>query len=247
MEQDKDKTRAKTGGGYVWDPEKLAWVEKETSQEEAAAEPVTAEQVEEAAVDETEVEGADMEALLETEGIEYKGVLIRLVGAVIDLIILTILGLIIRYTVGYVVHYGMYVVLIYGLLYFVGFWWWRGQTPGLMIIRARVVRTDGARVGVGRAFLRYLFYLILGYGPIIYLVGISFSRNTSAWLTWLLAIIAIIPMALSRQKRGIHDLIAGTCVIDTRSQAAQVEELEEVEGDEAEESETSETDTLKQG
>jgi uncharacterized RDD family membrane protein YckC len=61
---------------------------------------------------------------------------------------------------------------------------------------------------------------------------------------YLLIIITIVLMALSRQKRGLHDLIADTCVINARATVLQPEEVEDAE---PEQSEPSKTDTPKQG
>ena len=41
-----------------------------------------------------------------------------------------------------------------------GFWTWRGQTPGKMIAGIKIVRTDGSSIGLGRAFIRYLMFVV---------------------------------------------------------------------------------------
>jgi uncharacterized RDD family membrane protein YckC len=77
------------------------------------------------------------------------------------------------------------------LAYHVVYWGEGGQTPGKMLMGIRVVRTDGEAIGYGRAFLRWMAYcaalLPLGLGLVV-----SF---------------------LHPRRRGLHDLVAGTCVV----------------------------------
>ena len=83
--------------------------------------------------------------------------------------------------------FGYFIVLFYFTL-FTG---WEGQTPGKMLFRLRVVRVTGEPIGYGRAFLRYI-----GYHICFMTAGLGFAL-----------------IAVDRNKRGLHDLIAGTCVI----------------------------------
>ena len=77
-------------------------------------------------------------------------------------------------------------------LYFVGLWAWRGQTLGKMAVAIRVVRTDGRPAGVGAALLR--------------LVGYLFST--------LLLFAGFLMIVFDRQRRGLHDRLADTIVVD---------------------------------
>jgi len=77
-------------------------------------------------------------------------------------------------------------------LYFVGMWAWRGQTLGKMAVAIRVVRTDGRPAGVGAALLR--------------LVGYLFSS--------LLLFAGFLMIVFDRQRRGLHDRLADTIVVD---------------------------------
>ena len=82
--------------------------------------------------------------------------------------------------------------MVIGITYAVFFTGYNGQTPGKMALRIQVVRTDGAPMTYGRAFLRevigkFVSALILGIGYIM----AGFDRN----------------------KQGLHDRIAGTYVI----------------------------------
>lgn len=87
--------------------------------------------------------------------------------------------------------FGFFIGIFFGPFYFTLFTGWDGQTPGKRLLGLRVVRITGDPVGYGRALLRYIGYflsfLLVGFG----FVMIAFDRN----------------------KRGLHDLIAGTCVI----------------------------------
>ena len=85
------------------------------------------------------------------------------------------------------------VALVVGLGYFPWFWARRGQTPGMKLFRLHVVRDrDGGPIGGGQAIVR-LFGLWLG-GQVLYLGYI-----------WVF---------IDSRRRGWHDLIAGTVVIE---------------------------------
>ena len=74
---------------------------------------------------------------------EYSGFWIRLLGHLIDSILLSI------------VSWG-----IVNLVYFIGLWAWRGQTLGQMVVNVQVVQTDGTPVDLRTAVLRFLGYIV---------------------------------------------------------------------------------------
>lgn len=76
-------------------------------------------------------------------------------------------------------------------LYFILFWSLSGQTLGKAVMGLRVVRSNGRRMTLISAILRYLGYL-LSLGAF----GLGFA--------WIL---------LDNRRQGWHDKIAGTCVI----------------------------------
>jgi uncharacterized RDD family membrane protein YckC len=80
------------------------------------------------------------------------------------------------------------------VLYFTGFWAWRGQTPGKMAMRIKIVHFDGTRIGWGGAVLRYLGYMI---SSAIIFIGFF-------WI------------AVDNRRQGIHDKIAETYVISAQ-------------------------------
>ena len=80
---------------------------------------------------------------------------------------------------------------IVGLFYFaIGIAVW-STTAGKRVFGLYVMRSDGSRVGFGRALVRYLCYFVSGL-----LLGIGFLM-----------------IAFSEDKRGLHDLICDTMVI----------------------------------
>lgn len=84
-----------------------------------------------------------------------------------------------------------FVPTIIGIAYFIVLWSWRGQTVGKMVAQIKVIRTDGTKVGVGTAIIRYLGYIVC-----ILTLFIGFL-----WI------------AVDRRKQGFHDMMADTCVV----------------------------------
>jgi uncharacterized RDD family membrane protein YckC len=79
-----------------------------------------------------------------------------------------------------------------GLVYFIGFWAWRGQTVGMMPFNIRVVSADtGEKIDVVRGLLRY--------------VGLIIS--------FVVILIGVIWVAFDSRKQGWHDKIANTLVV----------------------------------
>jgi uncharacterized RDD family membrane protein YckC len=81
---------------------------------------------------------------------------------------------------------------LFGLIYFVGFWSWRGQTPGQIPFLMRVVRvSDGSRPDPVIALLRYVG-LVISFAVIL---------------------LGVIWVAFDGRKQGWHDKIASTLVV----------------------------------
>jgi uncharacterized RDD family membrane protein YckC len=247
MSEKSDSGATERKPAYVWDPQKLAWVEAtekevepatpkaEETKAEARAEEVALEAPKEKAAQET-VQEARLAAITgEAGGLQYRGAWLRLGGFLVDFIVLVLIG----YALSRVVHMPGYAFYGIQFVYFVGFWWWRGQTPGKMLIRARVVKRDGSPVGLVRSILRYIifgiyFFLIglLGGGLVPYLI---------------IGVIAFLVIAFTRRKRGLHDFVAGTVVVDSRTAAPQAVATESTDTSEtAEEPDTGEPETDKQ-
>jgi len=110
-------------------------------------------------------------------------------------------------------------------LFNIGFWSWRGQTPGKMVMRMRIVKYDGSCIGIGRAILRYIGIII----PIIaimiacFIISI-FSPNIAGGVLLYIGIplgpfLVFLPFFFiiwDRKKQGLHDKLARTYVINTR-------------------------------
>ena len=85
------------------------------------------------------------------------------------------------------------------LIYDVGFWVLAGQTPGKRLMGLLVVRTNGGRLKLGSALLRWVGYWVSG----ILFLG----------FLWVL---------LDSKRQGFHDKLARTLVVYSRPEAAGV-------------------------
>ncbi|MEX1278546.1 MAG: RDD family protein, partial [Chloroflexota bacterium] len=63
---------------------------------------------------------------------------------------------------GFVFNYTTNAIgLLIDLVYFVGFWTWRGQSPGMIPFNMRIVlAADGGKVDIVRSLLRYVGLII---------------------------------------------------------------------------------------
>ena len=122
--------------------------------------------------------------------LEFAGFWIRLGAAVIDLIILGLMGAIILFGSGSpgLLFLGGFVVSV---AYFVGFWIWRGQTPGKMALGIKIIRTDSSPVKWQCALCRFLGYIVLVLTLFIGFIWVAFDSH----------------------KQGLHDKIADTYVV----------------------------------
>ena len=77
------------------------------------------------------------------------------------------------------------------MLYEVVFIGWRGQTPGKMVLRLKMIRMDGGDVDYVKSFIRWIGKIPSG----------------------LLLAIGYLMAAFSENKRALHDMIAGTRVV----------------------------------
>lgn len=133
------------------------------------------------------------------------GFWIRLVAAIVDGVILGVINGLISFalpawamggtTWGLPVLVGSGLNLVINLLYYWLFIGLKGQTPGKMLVGARVVDEQGRIPGLWKAFLREIpgkivstVFLFIGY----------------LWI------------AFDEKKQGWHDKIAGTVVVRSR-------------------------------
>jgi len=82
--------------------------------------------------------------------------------------------------------------LVWAAAWFVAFWSTTGQTPGSRALRIRVCDRAGAAVGPARALLRF-GALLLAALPLF---------------------AGFLPVLFDDRRRGLHDLIAGTVVVE---------------------------------
>ena len=78
-------------------------------------------------------------------------------------------------------------------VYFIGFWSVTGQTPGMRVMRLRVLARDGTPPHAGRAAVR-LVGLVLSIIPLF---------------------AGFLPVLVDERRRGLADLLAGTVVVYT--------------------------------
>jgi len=120
----------------------------------------------------------------------------RLIAYLIDTIILSGVSGLITAVFGaaqndLVTVLGSFAVAVFVFWYYIYFWTSTGQTPGKSIMKIKVVATNGAKLTVGKAFLR-----VIGYAISNLILGLGFI--------WIL---------FDTDKQGWHDKIASTYVV----------------------------------
>ena len=134
-------------------------------------------------------------------GVAFGGPGERLVAYIVDIIIISvaviaiaILGGIMTFILPVVGILSLIIGIVFvPLIYFPYYWSSSGQTPGMKMMRIKVVRDrDGGPVTGGQAILR-----LLGY-----------------WVSGLVFYLGYIWIFIDKRKRGWHDLIAGTVVVE---------------------------------
>jgi len=86
----------------------------------------------------------------------------------------------------------VYLFLVIGI-YFVGSWLHRGQTLAMKTWKLRLVGAGGARITLRQAILRYV----------------------CAWPCLVLGGIGILYAPFDRERRFLHDRLAGTCIVSS--------------------------------
>ncbi len=123
----------------------------------------------------------------------YAGFWIRFLAYIIDGVILAVINFVLALVVGGGAGATALQIAV-GPVYVIGFWTAAGATPGKMALGLRIITDDGQPIGLGRSIVRYLGYIV---SAIILLIG-------------------FLMIAFTREKRGLHDFIAGTVVVRTR-------------------------------
>ena len=137
------------------------------------------------------------------EVVRYGGLVSRAVGLVVDAALAQLTFLVVAASVGLVLSLADWLSpgwvdgaiagggwgVVVGV-YFVSFWTATGQTPGMRIMRVRVVRADGGQLSVWRALVR-LVGLVLAIIPLF---------------------AGFLPVLVDRRRRALPDYLAGTVV-----------------------------------
>jgi len=100
-------------------------------------------------------------------------------------------------------------LVFFSVIYYIGFWMNDGQTMGKIIVGLKVVRTDGSRLSLGRALLRYIGYII----------NASFISIGFLWV------------AFDPKRQGWHDKLAGTLVVYAETEFNATEEVDIIPSD----------------
>jgi uncharacterized RDD family membrane protein YckC len=137
------------------------------------------------------------------EASRYGGLVSRAIGLVVDAALAHVTFLIVAASVGLVLSLadtispgwvegaiagGGWGVVV--AVYFVSFWTATGQTPGMRIMRMRVVKADGGQLSVWRSLVR-LVGLVLAIIPLF---------------------AGFLPVLVDRRRRALPDYLAGTVV-----------------------------------
>jgi uncharacterized RDD family membrane protein YckC len=111
-------------------------------------------------------------------------------------------------------------ITILVLLYNVLFVYFIGRTPGKMIVKLKVIKTDGNKVGLSNSILRETFSIMSllitivqqfkVFGEISYINNIGFAFMILSLLDYLMYL-------FSSRCKTIHDYLADTVVIDELS------------------------------
>ena len=117
--------------------------------------------------------------------VERSGFWNRFVGLLIDALILLLPSVLVSMVVPGGGNFFLW------LAYFVGFWAIWGATPGKRLLGMSIERPDGSRIGPGRAVARYFASALS-----LALFGVGFLM-----------------IGLREDKRGLHDLICDTVVV----------------------------------
>lgn len=133
----------------------------------------------------------------------YGGFWLRFVAMIVDAIALGIIGRVVDLVLETSITSGSSGAvsvnfsgwsMIIPIAYTLGFWLWKGATPGKMLLGLKITKLDGGKIGVKEAVLRYIGYFVSAI-----VIGLGFL-----WISW------------DAKKQGWHDKIAGTVVVKTK-------------------------------
>jgi uncharacterized RDD family membrane protein YckC len=138
--------------------------------------------------------------------VEYQGLVTRGIAFTIDAAVVNIVAVVVAAAAALIVSAlslpdsldkvlvagGAWLFLLWSAAYFVTFWSSTGQTPGDRVMKIQVVRAeDGTLLRPRRSLLR--------------LAGVMLAA--------LPLFLGFLPILLSKRRRGLHDMIAGSVVV----------------------------------
>jgi len=127
-----------------------------------------------------------------SEQSQYASLLSRVVGTFIDGVIVMIIFLITIYLLNKYNSSNVFTISIVIFVYYIVYFTWPiaqfAQTPGYMIMKIKVIKSDGSNLGIMSSFFRYVVKTLLG-------------------------IISLLTYGFSKKKQSIHDMIVDSIVV----------------------------------
>ncbi len=138
-----------------------------------------------------------MDQTVDASAIEFAGFWRRLTTSIVDSIVIGAIAYALSLSKA---PFILPVIAIISMSYLPFFWTLRGQTPGMMLMGTKVIRTNGTNISFGYAILRYIGRIVSGA-----VLGLGF-----VWI------------AFDARKQGWHDKIADTYVVKLPSPQREV-------------------------
>ncbi|XEC92962.1 RDD family protein [Paenibacillus tarimensis] len=123
------------------------------------------------------------------------GFWIRVAACILDTIIVMVPLMVISYIVTGTWEGDIVTSIVSVLYYLILPVIWAGYTVGKRIVGIRIVKVNGEKIGFGTMLMRYIV------GSIIYVITLGIAAIVSAFM-----------VGLRKDKRSIHDFVAGTYV-----------------------------------
>ncbi|WP_017380953.1 RDD family protein [Paenisporosarcina sp. TG-14] len=123
------------------------------------------------------------------------GFWVRFLAAILDGLIISLpLGIIFYFLTGNWEdeNFSSLLITLYSIIVPI---FWYGYTVGKRIMNIRIVKVDGSKLGIGAMLMRVVV------AALIYIVTLGIGAIVTAFM-----------VGLRQDKRGLHDLIAGTYV-----------------------------------
>jgi uncharacterized RDD family membrane protein YckC len=79
------------------------------------------------------------------------------------------------------VQYASLIFSLEILVYYLYFWSFLGYTPGKFLLGLIIVRRDGSKLTLGRAFLRFIGYWVSAIPLFFGFIWIIFDRRRQGW------------------------------------------------------------------